>query len=371
DNIQLERSMEIYKKHFGDMSGMHFVFAGNIDEATMIPLLEKYIASLPSSGKKFNYTDNQLRTAKGKINLNTFRGKEEKSLILAVFSGETTYSEDAALKADALTQVLNIRIIEELREKIQGIYGGGIFGELQKYPYSGYSFIAQLPCGPEKADTLTQALKAEIETIRTKGIENSYLDKVKKQWKEAHKEAIKSNSSWASNLLDSKVEGSSIDRFIQYEKYVDKLTADDIKKAANSYLSGSNLMIATLMPEKYDPEKQTSTGNRKNVILKNIDTKSGNIKVELYDNGEVDGDEVTVYFNGKAISTKQKLSEKAIVFELKAIKSAGNELVMYADNMGSIPPNTAVMKIYCDDQVYEVRIESDEQKNGAIRFTVK
>lgn len=371
DKVSLDRSMEIYKSHFGDLSGMQFALVGNIDEQKIIPLIEKYIASLPSSGKKFIYTDNKVRTIKGKLDLNSYKGKEEKSLILAVFSGEAPYSEDEALKAEALTEVLNIRIIEELREKVQGIYGGGIYGGLEKVPYSSYSFIAQLPCGPEKADTLTQALQSEINKIRKNGIEESYLSKVKKQWLESHRESIKSNGAWAGNIISSKVEGESLDRFINYEKYVAKLTTADIKKAANTYLGGSNMIIATLMPEKYNPKLETSTGNRKNIVLKNIDVKSADIKIELYDNGDVDGDEVTVYFNGNVISSKQKLSEKPITANVKAIRNATNELVMYAENLGTIPPNTALMKVYCDGQVYEVRIESDEKKNGVIRFTLK
>ncbi len=215
-------------------------------------------------------------------------------------------------------------------------------------------------------------MQAEINKIRKNGIEQSYLDKVKKQWLETHKETIKNNNAWAGNILNSKVEGENLDRFVNYEKYVAKLTTADIKKVANTYLSGSNLLIATLMPEKYNPKNEaaTSTGNRKNVVLKNIPVKSADIKIELYDNGEVDGDEVTVYFNGNVVSSKQKLTEKAITINLKAIKHATNELVMYAENLGTIPPNTALMKVYCDGQVYEVRIESDEMKNGVIRFTL-
>ncbi|MEO6722658.1 MAG: insulinase family protein [Ferruginibacter sp.] len=371
DKVKLDRAMEIYKAHFGDMSGMQFAIVGNIDEQKIIPLIEKYIGSLPASGKKFTYTDNKVRVIKGKLNLNAYRGKEEKSLILAVFAGEAPFSEDDALKANALTEVLNIRIIEELREKVQGIYGGGIFGGLEKVPYSSYSFIAQLPCGPEKADTLTKALQNEIAKIRTNGIEESYLTKVKLQWRESHKETIKSNGAWAGNIIDSKVQGENLDRFVNYETYINKLTTADIKKVANSYLSGNNLLIATLMPEKYDPAKESSTGNRKNVVLKNIDIKSADIKVELYDNGDVDGDEVTVYFNGNVVSSKQKLTEKAITINLKAIKNATNELVMYAENLGTIPPNTALMKVYVDGQTYEARVESDEKKNGVIRFTLQ
>jgi hypothetical protein len=152
---------------------------------------------------------------------------------------------------------------------------------------------------------------------------------------------------------------------------VNKLTTSDIKKVANSYLSGDNLLIATLMPEKYDPKKETTTASRKNVLIKNIDIKSSDIKVELYDNGDVDGDQVTVYFNGNVVCSKQKLTEKAITINLKAIKNATNELVMYAENLGSIPPNTALMVVTDGDKRYEARISSDLQKSGVIRFVHK
>lgn len=371
DKIQLDRLLAIHKEHFGDMSGMHFVFVGNIEEAKMIPLIEKYVASLPTTGKKFMYTDNKVRTAKGKINLNTYKGKEEKSLVLAVFSGEAPYSEDQALKSELLVDIINIRIIEELRERIQGIYGGAMFGELEKKPYANYSFIANLPCGPEKADTIAKALQQEIVKIRTKGIDSSYLNKAKLQKIEQYKEAIKNNSVWASALMDIRVNNDDPDRLINYEKYLNKITTADIKKAAGAYFAGNNVIIATLMPEKYDPKNETSTGNRKNVVTKTIDTKSGDIKIELYDNGDIDGDEVTVYFNGNVVSSKAKLTDKAITINLKALKNSNNELVMYAENLGSIPPNTALMKVYCDGQTYELRIESDDKKNGAIRFNLK
>jgi zinc protease len=353
------------------MSGMQFAFVGSIDEAKMIPLIEKYLASLPTTGKKFMYTDNKVRTAKGKINLNTYKGKEEKSLVLAVFAGEAPYSEDQALISELLLDVINIRIIEELREKIQGIYGGAMFGELEKEPYGNFSFIANLPCGPEKADTIAKALLLEIAKIRTKGIDSSYLNKAKLQKKEQYKEAIKNNAIWANAIMDIMVKKEPADRLVNYEKYLDKVKVSDIKKAASTYMSGNNVLIATLMPEKYDPKNETSIGNRKNVVTKTIDTKSAEIKIELYDNGDIDGDEVTVYFNGNVVSSKAKLTDKAITINLKAVKNSSNELVMYAENLGTIPPNTALMKVYCDGQTYELRIESDEKKNGAIRFNLK
>ncbi len=253
DKINIERSLHIYRAHFGNANGMVFSIVGNVDEKDVLPLIEKYIASLPSGKEGFTYTDNKVRPVKGKNTLTFYKGQEEKSFVVAIFSGQIPFSEDIDLKAQALIEVLNIRIIEELREKIQGIYGGGIFGGLEKYPYPSYSFIAQLPCGPEKADTLITAFLSEIKKVRTEGISETYLNKVKQQWLESHKETIKSNTAWAEQLTTARIEGMDIGRFVNYDKYVNRLTVADIKKAANIFLNGNNLLVSKLMPANKKP----------------------------------------------------------------------------------------------------------------------
>ena len=57
--------------------------------------------------------------------------------------------------------------------------------------------------------------------------------------------------------------------------------------------------------------------------------------------------------------------------KLKALPEKDNELVMYAENLGAIPPNTALMKVNANSKTYEVRISSDEQKNGTVIFKLK
>ncbi|MEP6594777.1 MAG: insulinase family protein, partial [Ginsengibacter sp.] len=80
DKINLERALQIYDERFGNVNGMHFTFVGSFKEDELRPLIEQYIASLPSTPKKFSYTDNKLRPVKGKVNLNFNKGKEQKSL---------------------------------------------------------------------------------------------------------------------------------------------------------------------------------------------------------------------------------------------------------------------------------------------------
>lgn len=95
-------------------------------------------------------------------------------------------------------------------------------------------------------------------------------------------------------------------------------------------------------------------------------------KVELYDNGQVDGDTISLFFNNKLMVAQKRLSTTPISLDLVLDRNKpDNELVMYAENLGSIPPNTALMVVTARDKRYEVNITSTEDVNGAVRFRLK
>jgi len=252
DALNLDKIMQMYKENFENEYGMHFTFVGSISADSLKPLLEKYIASLPSVKKKFNYVDNKVRIAKGEIDVNVYKGKEPKAMIFRVYSGEVPYSDELNLKAEAISEILNIRIDEELREKLKAIYGGGTQVQFEKIPYSNFSFFLTLPTGPEKVDTLLRAATAEIQDLINNGPSKENLDKVKKQWEEQHKVNVKENNIWLSELQRFYFPGDNPDYFVHYEKYVNALTPKDIQEAAKLLLTTKNVVTGILRSEKED-----------------------------------------------------------------------------------------------------------------------
>ena len=250
DKINLDRAVAIFKENTADANDFIFTLTGNVDIETIKPLLAIYIGGLPSKGAIGSFKDNGVRMVSGKKELNFYKGKEQKSFILNVYSGEVPYSEDLSLKAEMLTEILNIKIIEDLREKIGGIYGGGIGGGISKYPYNSFSFGLQLPCGPEKVEVLKKAADDEIEKIKTKGPEQVDIDKVKKSLLEKYKVNMKENRYWSGILSNIYLNDNDPQRYFDYEKIVNAVTGDQIKEAANLLLSGKNVVRATLYPEK-------------------------------------------------------------------------------------------------------------------------
>lgn len=109
---------------------------------------------------------------------------------------------------------------------------------------------------------------------------------------------------------------------------------------------------------------------RKKNILKTITITQPTFRLDFYDNGEIDGDSITVFYNGKVVLSHKKLSASPISLTLTLDDNVKENIVtMYADNLGAIPPNTALMIATDGDKRYEVRIESDTEKSGSVIFT--
>lgn len=112
--------------------------------------------------------------------------------------------------------------------------------------------------------------------------------------------------------------------------------------------------------------------NRRSDVVKTINIESPEFRLDFYDNGEIDGDSISVFFNGKIVLSNQMLTDKPISLTLSLdplIKE--NVVTMYAENLGSIPPNTAVMIVTDGKRRYEVRMESDLKKSGSVIFTTE
>lgn len=106
---------------------------------------------------------------------------------------------------------------------------------------------------------------------------------------------------------------------------------------------------------------------RSNPLIKTITTSLPDIKVELYDNGDIDGDTITVYHNNQPIAWKKGLTGKPVIINVKAdANNTMHEFVMVADNLGSIPPNTALMIITTGGKRYQLFISSDKEKNAKV-----
>jgi hypothetical protein len=110
---------------------------------------------------------------------------------------------------------------------------------------------------------------------------------------------------------------------------------------------------------------------RQKDLIKTVTVSSPKVQIELYDNAEIDHDTVTVLINNKLLLYRQMLRDKPLTLTFNAFPGVEYELVMYADNLGEIPPNTALMVVTAGAQKMEVFLSSTEQKTAAVRFVYR
>ncbi len=250
DNLNFSVAKKAYKKLFGNAGNFTFFFTGNLDMDTILPMMQKYLGSLPSNDNKLHYRDLGIRPPKGPVKKTVYKGLDQKSRVSIFFNGETKYKPEEEYLLSSLGKVLTIKLIENLREEKSGVYGVGASGYLIKYPYSNFNFVIGFPCGPENVESLTKAAYDEVEKIKKEGPDKADVKKVKETQLVNLEENLQKNRYWLNKLNSYWWLGMNPDKILDQKKEIEKLNVKALKKIANKYLKDKYKIEVVLMPEK-------------------------------------------------------------------------------------------------------------------------
>jgi zinc protease len=248
--ISLDRSIAIYRERFSSAKDLTFVMVGSFDVNKVKPLLATWLGSLPTPAIPTEWRDVGLRPVKGVVKRAVYSGTEPKSTISLTFTGEAAFSELEQMRLQALVEVLNIRIIEVLREQLSLIYGGSAGGQLGRIPYGHYSLSVTLPTGPENVDKVLKATFDEFERLKREGPLAGDLAKVKQNWIQNHRKALRENGYWLGRIQSALLDGTDPKAILTHEERVNALTAAEVQDAARRYLNTENYVQVVLYPEK-------------------------------------------------------------------------------------------------------------------------
>jgi zinc protease len=244
------KAVAFYRNRFADASDFTFVFVGNVDTTTLKPLVEKYIASLPTMSRKETFVDRGGAPPTGVVQTVVHKGTEPKANSVMYFTGPCTYNPQNRVVMRALTTLVQTRLNETLREKLGGTYSPGVGGGCSREPRQQYTVQIVFGSSPENVEPLYKATLQLIDSLKASPVSQADVEKVKEEILRSHEVDVKTNSYWASNILARDAAGEDLTTLgSAYDDMVKALTPAILQQAAKQYFNTANYARFVLLPE--------------------------------------------------------------------------------------------------------------------------
>lgn len=248
DEIDLNKSISIYKNRFADAGDFTFVFTGNIDLSVFKPLVETYLGGLPSFSSNEKPLDLKYTNIKGAINKEVHKGIEQKSSVAIAYVGDMKWSRKNEHTLESLMDVLNIKLREAVREDKGGTYGIQVYHQIYRIPESHYTINLNFGCAPDRVTELVSTVNQVLDSIKNYGPDNIVMNKIKETQKRQREINLKKNNFWNGIVSNYIQYNENPVELLNYNKWIDELTSQDIKQAANEYLN-KDVAKVVLYPE--------------------------------------------------------------------------------------------------------------------------
>ncbi len=250
DQWNLEKSLAFYKDRFSDASDFTFVFVGNFELPAMKPLVERYLASLPATHRKETWKDVGVRSPTGVIEKRVEKGIEPQSQTAIVFTGPFEYNQTNRVAIRAMSEVLQVRLLETIRLQLGGTYSITVRPNYQKIPTSEYTIALQFGSSPDRADDLSRRILQEIDAFKKSGPTPKQLADEREALLRDFETNSKDNGYLLGQLIGKYQYGEDPATVWDVPNYYKKLDAAMIQQAAKTYLNVENYAKVTLVPEK-------------------------------------------------------------------------------------------------------------------------
>lgn len=248
--INPEKSLAFFRSRFADASDFVFAFVGNVDTVAMKPLVEKYLASLPTLNRKETFRDNGVRPPTGVVERVVRKGVEPKANTVITFTGTCEYAPETRFAIRAMMELVQIRLNETLREQLGGAYSPSAGGSCTRTPRPEYSINVQFNSSPDNVEKLTKSVFATIDSLKTSGPTQADVNKVKEQLTRSREVEVKQNGYWAANIVGRDQAGEDVSGLLAaYDKMVSGLTAAQIQDAVKKYFNTANYARFVLLPQ--------------------------------------------------------------------------------------------------------------------------
>ena len=247
--INPEKALAFYKDRFSNAGDFTFVIVGSVNLDSLKPLVEKYIASLPGTGRVENWKDVGGAPPVGVIEKVVRKGSEPQAQTAFIFHGAFNYTPQTRFDMLAMTTLAQMWLTDALREEMGGTYSPGLNGGGTKIPRGEYSVSVQYTSSPDNVDKLSARTFRVIDSLKNTVPNAADLQKVKEQIVRSRETSLKTNSYWASNIAGRDQNGEDIAGLTDaYDEMLKGLSGKQIQNAARLYFNTKQYVKVVLLP---------------------------------------------------------------------------------------------------------------------------
>ncbi len=245
--VDFDKAYQFYVDRFSNAGDFTFIFIGSFDIDEMKEHIEFYLSSLPGKANPEKWKDVGIRYPKKKMSNRFHKGTEDRSHIRLAITGEFEWSPENCHMLESLTDLLEIRLLETIREDKSGTYSPRIWASYTKNPAQEYAINIDFIAQPSRVDELIAACVEVMNKVK-KSEDKDGCEKVKAAQEKQLDINIKENYWWLSNLEFYIKNGAPAETVLETGKYIAALTPATLKKAANKYLNFDKMMDIVELP---------------------------------------------------------------------------------------------------------------------------
>ena len=250
DEVSLDQIASIYKDRFEDAGDFIYFIVGNIEEATAKAMAEKYIGSLTNLPRKETWIDRNVEGPKGKTEREIILPVEvKKSTVTVNFEAKMEYTPEQNLLLSLFRDILNLRYIDEIREKEGGTYGVRVSASSSKFPKQKKSLDLMFDTDPVKAQEMKKILYREIDKIAADGPTTEDLNKAVKNLQKNREQSKLHNGYWLGALNSYYFYSINPDNPKNFENILETVTPAKVQEFVKTFLSKADVVDIIFKPK--------------------------------------------------------------------------------------------------------------------------
>lgn len=246
--MDLARSEAVFRDRFGSAGDFTFVLVGNLDEARVLPLVARYLATLPDDGRRESWADDGARRVDGVHELELSRGDTPRARYRLLFHGPFDSTPASRLLLDATAAVLETRLMAELREERGGTYGVTANASTSEAPVGSYTISVEFECDPDRLDELRAAAWAIVGDVRETPPSDALLATMREKNLRRFETRLRDNGPWAASLASALSIGEDPRTILGYPKDNARLTPHAVRDLARRVLDEGRYVEGLLRP---------------------------------------------------------------------------------------------------------------------------